>query len=65
MFNFDLRLSNQRAECFYIWRNFNGYSVGVNGTSIHKFFKRDDFKNSNDLKSAIKTFMYQNFIVKK
>lgn len=65
MLNIDLRLSNQRVEHFYIWRGVGGYTVGVNGTAIHSCFLKSDYKNLADLKNAIKSFIYANFIVKK
>lgn len=61
----DLRISSQRVHGFYVYKSNNGYDVGLNGTAIHKSFKRDNFKNIGDLKSSIMSFIYANLIVKK
>jgi hypothetical protein len=54
----DLRLSKQYYKGFYIYKYLGHWSVGKNGTSVHKNFKR--VYGDQTIKSRIITFIENN-----
>lgn len=53
----DLRLRKQNYKGFYIEKNAGYYSVGKNGTSIHRNFYKKEYPTIDDLRFVIIQFI--------